>query len=150
MDRRNYEKATAILMILTIFFLFVALICSCILQKLMPRFYWISPILAFIASMFLLVSIFIYSIYTEKYFMPSLFVSAPTEVSSINNNVAIENKFLIERGIPYYFGYSFWFAFAALITTLIAAIIGFMASKNFGEETTSRFLVQSYITSAIK
>uniref|UniRef100_A0AC34FHC9 Uncharacterized protein n=1 Tax=Panagrolaimus sp. ES5 TaxID=591445 RepID=A0AC34FHC9_9BILA len=138
MVRNTYEKVTAVLMITAIIALIGALIDAFIIQKLWPKLYWIPPILAVISAIFLLLSIIIYSIKVGN-----LLIN-PTFVKPGNANLHLEPV------LSYHLGHSFWLAFIALCTTLIAAIFGFMAAKNFGEEHSSRHLVQNFITSAMK
>ena len=108
--RRDYERATMAFMILAVIAEIGALISAFILYKMMPRFYFIAPILAAIASLLLLLSFGLYAIKSDNH-LPVLPTSAGNLV------------------VPFHYGYSFWLAVLAFLTTLAAAILGFMASK---------------------
>uniref|UniRef100_A0AC34FJ75 Uncharacterized protein n=1 Tax=Panagrolaimus sp. ES5 TaxID=591445 RepID=A0AC34FJ75_9BILA len=109
--RRDYERATMAFMFLALIAEIIALIAAFVLYKMRPRLYFIAPILAAIASLLLAVSFVLYWLKSDNNTLPVL----PTTVGPLI--------------LTYHFGYSFWLALLAFLVTMVAAILGFMASK---------------------
>uniref|UniRef100_A0A914Y1X1 NADH dehydrogenase subunit 6 n=1 Tax=Panagrolaimus superbus TaxID=310955 RepID=A0A914Y1X1_9BILA len=119
-------------MIIAIFAQIASLLSACILPQATPKYYFATPILSAIATVFLLMAIVIYAIKSNVNYLGS---SNGIGVGGGVINPAIGvNGGLGMADYYYHYGYSFWLAILAFILMVVSTIIGFLASKIYRDE----------------
>uniref|UniRef100_A0A914P6W4 Uncharacterized protein n=1 Tax=Panagrolaimus davidi TaxID=227884 RepID=A0A914P6W4_9BILA len=128
------EWFIVLLMIVAVLFQIAALLSACIIPQATPKYYFATPILATISTVFLLLAIVIYAIKSNYNYLGS---SNGFGVGGGVINPAIGVGGVGGVGISdyyYHYGYSFWLAILSFVLMFIATIVGFLASKVYRDE----------------